>query len=148
MASKSKTKPFADFDVRDSNLDKIRLLSDSLMFPQATAQAPGFKEHEMECGTSFAWAMLDNPLISVARWFNSNGTEFPEHIHKQTELLYVIAGSMVFIKEGVSHRMMPGDSILVQPNEPHEAKFLEDCKYLAITIPRCDDWPKPEENGT
>ena len=69
-------------------LERLRELTPILpKFPGAVAVDVGFKQHAMDCGTSFSWDLLSLPKISVAKWFNSSGTRFPEHAHDQREWL-------------------------------------------------------------
>lgn len=111
-------------------------------FPESIMEHPGFKEHQMDCGYSFSWALMDRPEISVANWFNSAGTSFPQHTHTQREWLIVYIGSMYLTVDGGEEiRYGPGHSVLIPPNTVHEARFLEDTFYVAICMPRNKDWP-------
>jgi quercetin dioxygenase-like cupin family protein len=114
-------------------------------FPQPVKESTGFKQHAMECGTSFSWSLLDEPDISAANWFNSSGTRFPRHAHKQTEYLIVYKGTMFLtVGAGEEKQLGPGESAHIPPSTLHMARFLEDCWYVAICIPQNPDWPKPQ----
>ena len=137
----------SDFRSSDS-LDLLRELTENLpvegpAFPREIASAPGFKEHKMSCGTSFSWDLLTRDEVSCAHWFNSSGTIFPEHVHEQREWLIVFIGSMILQLDGEeSERLLPGQYRVIEPGLKHKAKFLEDCHYLSITIPKSSDWPQ------
>ena len=38
-------------------------------------------------------------------------------------------------------RLNVGQSAILDAHEIHGARFLEDCQYMAITVPQCEDWP-------
>lgn len=133
-------------DVPQSQITTIRKLTRTLpKFPPliSNQDIPGFKEHKMECGTSLSWKLLNQPEISAARWFNSSGTEFPAHTHAQQETLVIYIGSMFIQINGQKElQLQTGDTCIIPPNIIHKARFLEDCWYLAITVPSNSDWPK------
>jgi len=105
-------------------------------------QIDGCKIHKMICGTSISWNLLSQSEISCAKWYNSNGTEFPEHVHEQREWVVIYKGSMLMTVEGQEEiRLLPGMSMTINPNTKHSARFLEDCWYLAITVPKSEDFP-------
>jgi len=113
-------------------------------FPEATANHRGWKRHRMHCGTSLSWELDPDSgdLAACAKWYNSMGTEFPEHVHPSREWVIVIEGSMYLTVDGDDEkRLLPGMSAIVEPNVKHSARFLEDCWYYAITIPRDPGWP-------
>ncbi len=110
--------------------------------PEADAgRVAGCKIHEMLSGTSISWNLLSQPEISCARWYNSNGTEFPPHVHSQREWLVVYQGSILITVGQEETRLVPGMSMVIEPNAEHSARFLEDTWYIAITIPKSKDWP-------
>lgn len=126
-------------------LKRLRAMTETLpSFPTTTGPAvEGFKQHEMECGTSLSWNLLSQDEISCARWFNSAGTKFPLHAHEQREWVIVYSGSMFLRIEGQKERrLLPGMSVVVEPNISHQARFVEDCWYLAIAIPHAPEWPE------
>jgi len=122
-----------------------KLTSDLPPFPIEEAKdghMNGCKIHKMTCGTSISWSLLSQPGISCARWYNSNGTEFPVHVHEQREWLVVYKGSVFMTIEGQDEvRLLPGMSVTISPNTKHSCRFVEDCWYLAITVPKSEDFP-------
>ena len=128
----------------ENNLAMLRHLTDRLPpFPEASVEEPGFKIHEVPCGTSLSWDLMTVPeIISVARWFNSYSTEFPVHAHDAREWIIVYQGSMYITIEGEEKkRLLVGQSVVIDPGVKHFARFPEDCWCLAITIPQSKDWP-------
>jgi len=127
------------------SLRALERMTESLpdMPEQIGPPVPGFAQHAMDAGSSFSWSLLWQDEISCARWFNSNGTVFPRHHHKQREWLIVYRGSMLLrIEDGEEQRLLPGMSAVIEPNVPHSARFIEDCMFLAITVPCSPDWPR------
>jgi quercetin dioxygenase-like cupin family protein len=98
----------------------------------------------MACGTSLSWE-LDSGAgdkAACAKFYNSCGTNFPEHVHEQREWIIIIEGSMLLtVDGGEEKRLLVGMSDVIEPGTPHSAKFLEDCWYYAITVPREPNWP-------
>lgn len=126
----------------NENLDKLMEMTPRLpRFPEPVRQGDGFKEHRMTCGHSFSWALVDQPEISCARWFNSAGTEFPEHSHQQVEFLIPYVGQIFLSIAGVDSVLHTGQVQRIEPGVLHSSKFLEDTWYLAVTVPANDDWP-------
>ena len=112
-------------------------------FPEPLSECPGFKQHKMDCGNSFSWALLDEAGISAAKWFNSAGTAFPLHSHKQKEWIIPYIGSMYLTVDGHDEvRLGHGEGVMIPADTAHRARFLEDTFYLAICVPRNPDWPR------
>lgn len=128
----------------NNHLENLKVLTKQLpSFPPAISETPGFKEHEMICGTSFCWDLLDRKELSCAHWFNSLGSEFPTHFHNERKWLIVFKGSMILTIEGKQEeRLLVGQWKVIEPNVKHSIRFMEDCHYLAIVIPKTKDWPQ------
>jgi len=127
-----------------THLEELERITPILQaFPTVIDDQSGFKEHRMTCGTSFSWGLDSRPEGSCARWFNSAGTEFPEHTHAEREWIIILKGVM-FLKlldEDRELELSAGDWYVLEAGENHGGRFLEDCLYYAITIPRSPDWP-------
>ena len=125
-----------------TSLEALERITPTLpTFPPAIDEGSGFKEHKMICGHSFSWCLDSRPEGSCARWFNTSGTDFPEHVHIEREWIIIIKGSMELTTSEGIQELGVGDWWVLEPNELHGARFLEDCFYYAITIPRSPDWP-------
>ena len=113
-------------------------------FPETDYASHGFRRHVMECGTSLSWDLDPHASTKagVAKWFNSKGTCFQEHVHESREWIIVLEGSMLLTVGGQKEsRLLPGMSATIEPGTVHRAVFIEDCWYYAITIPRDENWP-------
>ncbi len=124
-------------------LERLRALTEALpTFSTTLEEQPGFKMHACECGDCMSWNLLSQDEISCARFYNSVGS-FQMHAHEQREFLIIYKGSMLITIDGEEEqRLLPGMSCTIDAKVPHRARFLENCWYLAITIPKTDDWPE------
>ena len=134
-------------DVKENGkrMEYLRELTENLpQFPiEIEPHFAGTKEHKIECGTSLSWNLLNQDEVSCARWFLSNNSEFPVHTHEEREWIIVYKGSLYLkIEDDEEKRLLPGCSISIEPNKLHSAKTIEDCWYLAITIPKSKSWPE------
>ena len=126
----------------NSSLDSLRVLTQQLSsFPPTIAEHANLKEHKMESGTSFSWDVLDREELSCAHWFNSQGCIFPQHTHEGREWLIIFKGSLILTIDNIDERLLVGQSKIIEPYVEHSAKFVEDCHYLAVVIPKTNDWP-------
>lgn len=133
-----------DEDFRDtSKLERLAEVISSLPpFPPIIDSSGEWIRHEMTCGTSLCRPLLILPSASVYQWFNSSGTFFQEHAHEQDEFLLVIEGSMYLtLGDQPEMKLDVGRCQHVPAEAVHRARFLEDCWYIASTVPRNPDWP-------
>ena len=96
--------------------------------------------HEMTCGTSMSWGLLQQKEISVSKWFHAAGTEFPEHSHTQKEWVIVFSGTLIVHTEEGSKELKAGDFVFIEPEVMHSASAPEDVWYLAVAIPKIAGW--------
>ena len=131
----------------NSSLDKLEILTKSLpKFPikinESCVDGANMEQYKMECGTSLAWNLINQPEISAARWFNSAGSVFPEHVHEEKEWLIVYSGEMFLKVDGEERALKPSDFAYIEPFVKHGSRFDQDTWFLAITIPASEAWPK------
>ena len=129
---------------KNHNMELLENLTKRLPpFPPHTEGSGPWQEYRMIRGRSKARNILNIPgKISAADWWNSEGSEFQEHGHKEREYLVVYEGEMELWVEGKEYRMKVGDSKYVAPGQRHNAYFPVATYYLAVTIPDCSDWPE------
>jgi len=125
-----------------SKLPELEQLIKTLRFPpMASPIVSDGQKLDIACGTCLFWTILDQPEIKVSRFFQSAGSNLPEHIHQQKEFLIVYAGSMFLkLRDAEEIKIPAGDSVIIDIGNPHSKRFLEDSWYLAITIPKTQDW--------
>jgi len=99
-------------------------------------------EYEVDQGAAYAWSLLNIEAISCGDWFSPANTQFKLHSHRMREWLIVYEGEMILEAEDKEFVLKPGDAWRVEPECPHSARFEVDCRYLAICIPKCEDWPE------
>lgn len=132
--------------VSSSNMKILEELTSEL--PHVTpmrhegAQTGGWQEYRMIKGRSKARNLLSIPgKISVAQWWNSEDSDFPEHAHEEKEFVLVFEGEMHLFVEGKKYVLLPGNSRYIGPGMRHNAHFPVGTNYIACTVPDSEDWP-------
>jgi len=99
-------------------------------------------EYKMAAGKCFG-IRLGGPDTrrGVHDWFNSGGTEFPEHAHTELEYIIVYQGCVSLHTDDRDVDIGPGDCYRVDPDHVHSASFSEDTLYLTVTIPKAPQFP-------
>lgn len=132
----------ADFrGIVDNIINGVEL--DFFDFP---AGGTGMVEVDMIEGRGAGRNLLTIPgVISAGDWWSSAGAIFPGHEHPEKEWLIVYQGELrLFYEDGQSMHLRPRDSWFNEPGVWHSAFFPEETRYLAITQPHSDAWPKYE----
>ena len=58
----------------------------------------------------------------------------PSSFHKKKEETFqLLYGDVEIVKEGHSHRLEPGDTLLVEPNKWHKFHTLEGCVFEEVS---------------
>ena len=65
--------------------------------------------------------MIHGTNMSATRYRFAEGATFPLHRHEQEQMTYVIKGHLTFEIDGLSHRVFPGDVVVIPPDVPHAA---------------------------
>jgi len=128
----------------ENNLGKLRELTNGLStFPDAIENSGnGYKEYKMDKGVCFAWYIhRSGNDIAIHRWFNSEGSAFPEHRHKEKEWIIIYKGTMKLTTNTETKTLNTGDFIYFQPDVPHRAEFPTECRYITIMIPPASEFP-------
>lgn len=99
-------------------------------------------EASSDSGTIISCSLMSTPEISVARTFVSAGGKFPVHKHTEKEVLVLYSGRGVIYKGEERIFMNAGDCVIIEPDEHHTARALEDSWLIAIAIPRSEDFPE------
>ena len=56
--------------------------------------------------------------MSATRYRFDEGGIFPLHSHQQEQITYVVRGHLTFEIDGLSHRVFPGDVVVIPPGFP------------------------------
>src|SRR5688500_1581051 len=78
--------------------------------------------------TSQSWVELDA------------GVSFPEHQHPHEQTVNVLEGELELTCDGVTHRLMPGQVLIIPPHAIHSGRALTACRVLDIFAPVRDDY--------
>ncbi len=65
--------------------------------------------------------MVHGANMSATRYRFDEGGTFPLHSHQQEQITYVVRGHLTFEIDGLSHRVFPGDVVVIPPGVPHAA---------------------------
>ena len=68
--------------------------------------------------------------------YRTTGEYLPAHWHDSLELVYILNGNASFFLEGTEHRLVPGEFIVIDTNQIHEARCTH--TYMMIVL-RIDD---------
>ena len=68
--------------------------------------------------------------------YTTTGKYTPAHWHDSLELVYILNGNATFYLEGTEHRLVPGEFIVIDTNQIHEARCTR--TYMRIVL-RIDD---------
>jgi quercetin dioxygenase-like cupin family protein len=69
------------------------------------------------------------------------GCIVPEHAHENEQISHVLKGRLLFVVDGETIEIGPGESLLIHPNAPHSAEVLSDetvHDYDTFSPPRAD----------
>lgn len=82
-------------------------------------------------------------------WIDKPGGRYEPHRHRDDETLYLVEGSLRFhdLKTGDTHRLKPGDKLLLPALTPHSVRTQEGATYIMgiRTLVAFDDHFLPPE---
>ena len=124
------------------NIDKLRQLTEKLIPLSTKSVRKGFKEYNVNDGTSLGFALYKDPEIAVQRIFISAGSKPLPHNHKEKEYITVYRGKLRVTIDGKDRICKVGDSVYFNPMQMHHESILEDTWLLCVTIPACEEYPE------
>ena len=68
------------------------------------------------------------------------GSGLPEHKHPHEQIVSWLEGRAEITVSGVTYDLHPGDTVLIDPFEPHSTKVLEDSLVLDVFHPAREDY--------
>jgi quercetin dioxygenase-like cupin family protein len=134
----------------DSHLATIREIEKNGLSPFPPGIQDDGPSHmfEMKEGSCEAWCLFENDgQVGVHRWFNTAGTKFPEHAHKEKEWLFIYQGMMHLQRPDGVFNLGPGSMIKNDPGVPHSAVFSVDTYYFTIMFPKAEEFPHYGTSG-
>lgn len=102
--------------------------------------------YEMDEGVCFAWNLYWIPQVSVTRWYNDAGSQFPKHHHKEVEVIVVYQGELHIVYEnGIEKVVTQGEHVYHPPDTVHSAHTPVDTYYITVMIPASFDYPGADQ---
>lgn len=98
-------------------------------------------EYTINNGVCVGYSLYHNSNIAIQRAFMRNGTSFPQHSHKEKEILVISSGKLKVTINNKSSIFERGDSLSFEMNQIHEVEALEDTWVIGITIPASEGYP-------
>ncbi len=84
--------------------------------------------------------LIYNDDMMLCLFILKKGAEIPLHIHKETQIGYIISGKVKFFTEDSEFIAKEGDSYVFNSNEKHGASILEDAEVIDVFNPSRDDY--------
>lgn len=79
--------------------------------------------------------VVHGDTMTIVTWDLPAGTHFPRHEHPQEQILRVVSGAMQVTVAAQSRRVGPGDTVVIPPRTPHEARALERTNLIDVFHP-------------
>lgn len=73
--------------------------------------------------------------MTMVTWDLPAATEIPRHEHVQEQILRVVSGALQVTVAAQSRRVGPGDTVVIPPRTPHEARTLERTQLIDVFHP-------------
>ena len=90
---------------------------------------PGFRARIVHTGrTSQSWIEIDA------------GASFPEHQHPHEQIVNVLEGELEVTAGGITHRLTPGQVLVIPGDVPHSGRAITDCRVLDVFAPTREDY--------
>lgn len=68
------------------------------------------------------------------------GSSFPRHQHPHEQTVNVLEGELEIMVGSETHRLAPGQVLVIPPDVPHSGKALTNCRVLDVFAPTRDDY--------
>lgn len=92
-----------------------------------------------EIMTGFAAKMIHTAQTTHAYWQIAKGAELPEHAHVHEQIVNLLEGEFELVLDGIPHRLMAGDVLVIPSNVPHSGTAVTDCRILDVFSPVRED---------
>ncbi len=77
---------------------------------------------------------MKNRQFEVFHYRDRKGENISVHHHDFYEIYFLLGGNVDFLVEGKTHRLEPGDLLLINPQELHQAQVAPDALYERIVL--------------
>ena len=89
--------------------------------------------------------MVHTGGLTVARLVLKAGAAVPEHRHENEQFSIIESGALKFLVSGREVVVKAGQSLALQPNEPHSALALEETVAIDVFTPPREDWRRGDD---
>lgn len=124
------------------NLIKLRQLTPMLRSWHPLKKNGHVVEADVKEGYSVLFGLLKQDEIAVCRVFDSTDTRYERHSHSEDEIFVVYKGAMRVIFDEREEVLQAGDFLHIPKNIPHATHTLANCRYIAITMPAAEIFPR------
>lgn len=133
------------------DIRKLRELTDNLP-PLPVTHSDGRIDIEMNAGAGWAYGVLYQPSVAIAKGFFEHDSETPKHKHDEREWILVTKGILYvkifdnidgehFTQESSEYKLCFGDYYFIPAGVCHTVRAEGPAEYIAITIPRSEVFP-------
>jgi unsaturated pyranuronate lyase len=89
--------------------------------------------------------VLHGSNVTVARIELQKYAVVPEHSHVHEQVTTVERGALKFKIAGKDLTLGPGETLLIESNEPHSVEALEDSVVVDVFAPVREDWGRGDD---
>lgn len=68
------------------------------------------------------------------------GASFPQHQHPHEQTVNMLEGELEIVVGSETHRLTPGQVLVIPPDVPHSGRALTNCRVLDVFAPTRDDY--------
>jgi quercetin dioxygenase-like cupin family protein len=68
------------------------------------------------------------------------GCSFPRHQHPHEQSVNVLEGELEITVGNETHRLAPGQVLVIPPDVPHSGRAVTNCRVLDVFAPTRDDY--------
>lgn len=99
---------------------------------------------EKPWGYEVRWAVTDRYLAKILHINRGEALSLQYHERKD-ECILLTRGVLDLELDGQVHRLLPGDSVRINPGTRHRMTAVEDCDVFEVSTPEIDDVVRLED---
>lgn len=78
---------------------------------------------------------VDAEQMTLTRYSFAEGGEFPQHVHPQEQLTYVLTGAVMFTVAGERFEVREGDVLVIPSRSPHGGVSADGAEMICVVSP-------------
>jgi len=94
----------------------------------------------VEIFEGYVGKMIHTQNMTMSFWEIKAGSKLPAHSHSNEQISYMQKGEMDFVLDGITHRLVAGDVLVIPPHAVHSALPITDCEMLDVFSPAREDY--------